>query len=427
MVVDGRIRKRADRLRRYLKMSRYFLVPVSVLVLILLGALFNDSWILYRAAYFLGLGGLFIYLWTRMNNPSSVDIRFEASSNQVQAGNAIEITLAAENSSPWPRLWLKTRLPVSIPGISMQQVVSLRGYDDRKWSFTTPILKRGLYDVGPASVSSGEVLLVHARPRVYRQTGELLVYPRTEELPYFDPFSGRNPAVNLARSAFSSSSYQVGGIRNYVYGDSIRRVHWPSSAKAGKLMVKVLDAAVSRQVWLVLDMQATVHSPEDESEECLVTAASSVAKKLIGDGLSVGLLFHGAERYVLAPGRGGDHYWNILRALAGAKAAGGVSITQLISRERTLLTQGFSVILFTPFTRPTLSSALEELRSSGCNPRVVLWEPPIPANSGETAVMAMSLRQYGMAAYRVKTGEPLARALDDSRSSGLFTPAGVAG
>lgn len=402
--------------------GKWLLIPLLVLLLVLFGALFNDSWLLYRAAYFLALGGLFGFLWSRVNDPSSLKVHFETSATEVQAGDTVNITLSVENISTWPRLWLKACLPVSIPGVSFQQVVSLRGYDDKSWSFPTPPLKRGFYTLGPPSITSVEVL--HGRANVTNETGEILVYPRTEELPLFDPFLSRTPGAPLSRNAWSFSSYQVGGIRNYVYGDSLRRVHWPSSAKAGKLMVKVLDTASSYQVWLLLDMQKEFHSADGESEECLVTAAASVAKKLLAAGFTVGLLGYGVERLVVTPGRGSEQLWNILRVLAVVKAEGRTPLTYVIRKEKPLLTQGFSVIIFTPGAGPALLPSLEELRSSGSDLKAVLWESANPEMSGTTVDLAARLRQFGIATYQLKTGEPLSRALSDNHTE-ISVPARV--
>lgn len=413
-----------------------FLTPIIVLVLILFGALLNDSWLLYRAAYFLALCGILGLLWTRLNNTGGIQASFESSAAQLEAGQSLELKISVENPSPVPKLWLETNLPSDIPaapttfvgrpgrrsrrpGVSFDRVVSLSAYGKKAWSYFTPPLKRGLYHAGPVRVAATDPFRFRKNATEYSGITELLVYPRTEVLPAFDPYLDRKQAAQAASAARSFFSDQAAGVRQFVYGDSLRRVHWPSTARTGKLMVKVLDASVSHQIWLVLDMHKGSNSTDGQSEDAIASAAASVARRLLDGGLVVGLLYYGRERFLLRSGRGKEHLFGILKALAVARAEGTVPITQAILRESSILLPGSSAIVFTPSADATLPHCLDGLKSRGCSVRVVLLDPDSFGMNSPSVPMAQALRQRGITTYPLAKGQPLAGALTDDSLVGI--------
>ncbi len=46
----------------------------------------------------------------------------------------------------------------------------------------------------------------------------------------------------------------VAGVRDYVHGDSLNRIHWPSSARAGRLIAKEFELDPTADIWLYLDL-----------------------------------------------------------------------------------------------------------------------------------------------------------------------------
>jgi uncharacterized protein (DUF58 family) len=52
----------------------------------------------------------------------------------------------------------------------------------------------------------------------------------------------------------------VAGVREYAPGDSFNRIHWPSTARAGRLIVKEFELDPTADIWLFLDMQREVQA-----------------------------------------------------------------------------------------------------------------------------------------------------------------------
>lgn len=99
--------------------------------------------------------------------------------------------------------------------------------------------RRGVFEYANLSVSSGGVFGSTEVSRRVRVRSPLTVFPRIYPLSSF-PFEPRNSAA--PEEAFEWSRKGIGqdyfGVREYVRGDSLRHIHWRSSARQGRLIVK---------------------------------------------------------------------------------------------------------------------------------------------------------------------------------------------
>ncbi len=396
------------------RIARRYIIFFFAFFALFLAALLNDSWLLFRATYFLGLAGVFGFLWTRFNSTRGIRASFAVPVIHLEAGKTLTVSFSVQNSSALPRLWLEVSLCSTIPGEHINQVVSLSGNGNKKWSVSVTSLKRGLYSVGPLNVSSRDPFGLLVQRQVYGEPLEIIVFPETEDLPFFDPRLDERGAARLSRRSHHFLFSQAGGVRPYVSGDSYRRIHWPSTAKTGKLMVKVLDSDATDYVWLVLDMQREAHSADGKSEEHLVKVAASVAKALLEAGRAVGLIYYGEQRRFVEVGRGRDQLFSVLRALAVAEARGHTPLHQVISNEMPVLSSGSSCIVLGASLEPELVFAAEELREQGASPRMVLLDADGFGMKASLPVLLSRLKFQSIGVYVVSPGRSLANDLNDS-------------
>lgn len=391
---------------------RYVIILIGFLVLFL-AALFNDSWLLFRATYVLGLAGIFGFLWTLLNSTRSVKASFSVPPGNLESGKVLDLTLSVHNSSRLPRLWLEVSLTSSLPGDPINRLLSLKGDENREWSVSISSLKRGLYTIGPLNVASRDLFGLFVQRDVHGEAQEIIVFPETVNLPYFDPWLGEKGKTQLSRKVRDFLFTQVGGIRPYVSGDSFRRIHWPSTVRTGKLMVKVLESHSTDDVWLVLDMQEKVHSSDGVSEEHLVKAAASVAKALLEAGQAVGLIYYSKERCFIEAGRGKDQLFNILRVLAIAEAKGRIPVYRVIGNELLALSRGSSCIVFTTSPEPEVVFAVEDLRHEGISPRIVVLKQDNRDTRPLLPDLMARLRVRSHGVYIASPGRPLSDDLND--------------
>ena len=105
-------------------------------------------------------------------------------------------------------------------------------------------------------------------------------------------------------------------------GDSLSRIHWRSSARYNKLMVKEFDLDPAIDAWIFLDLHAAVQAGEGEhsTEEYGVTIAATIAHYLLRQDLSVGMVVNGERQEFLALDRGDRQIQHILEMLAVIRA-----------------------------------------------------------------------------------------------------------
>lgn len=112
-------------------------------------------------------------------------------------------------------------------------------------------------------------------------------------------------------------------VREYQARDDVRRIHWPSTARSGTLMVRREEAAWDPTAWVLLDSRAGVHPSargEQPTFEWLVSAAASVGLRLLEDGYTVTLIDAEGTRHEVSSDRvGASAHW--LEPLVDAEVA----------------------------------------------------------------------------------------------------------
>jgi uncharacterized protein (DUF58 family) len=142
-------------------------------------------------------------------------------------------------------------------------------------AYRLPTDRRGLIGVGPLKVVVADPfglasLSVEAAPR-----SELTVLPRVDDILPPPMAGGDEPlaGVRLATLAASAGD-DFAALREYVVGDDLRRVHWPTSARHGDLLVRQDEVHWQGRTTVVLDTRGHTHSAD--SFEAAVSAAASV-------------------------------------------------------------------------------------------------------------------------------------------------------
>jgi uncharacterized protein (DUF58 family) len=76
------------------------------------------------------------------------------------------------------------------------------------------------------------------------------------------PPSGAQPVVTADPHAGARGQETTRGVRDYVDGDPIRLVHWPSTARTGSVMVRELEGPEQPRLLLVVDLRGAPHEAE---------------------------------------------------------------------------------------------------------------------------------------------------------------------
>lgn len=219
----------------------------------------------------------------------------------------------------------------------------------REYSFKTVCYKRGVYTVGPVTVSSAYPLgIASVNKPADSGTKTLTVYPKLFSIAALPLMAGTAmPMSGTEAMAKSGGNEDFFGTREYRQGDSLKFIHWPSTARHGQLIVKEFEIRASTEVTVLIDLHkdSCTGSGRETTLEYAVKIAGSVARYAIDKGHHVQLIGHRGKQRVVPSARGTDQLALILDMLAEVQADGSVPYHRVIELSAGLLRDGGTAVL----------------------------------------------------------------------------------
>jgi uncharacterized protein (DUF58 family) len=163
---------------------------------------------------------------------------------------------------------------------------------------------RGRWICGPLKIRITDPFGLVRADRRFETTNEVWVTPRIHSLPTLTTTGDQGQTGDAQPHLVGVVGADDVLIREYRDGDDVRRVHWPSTARRGELMVRREEQSSERSALIVLDTRVRAHagSGTDDSLEWAVSATASIGLHLIDNGYAIEL-FDAAGK--LAPGEPG--------------------------------------------------------------------------------------------------------------------------
>jgi uncharacterized protein (DUF58 family) len=369
-------------------------------------------WLLFRVAYATAIAVPLVYLWTR-SMANGLEVEVARRSHRVTQGQHLEGRVVVRSKSWLPKIWLEIEDPSSVPGHASRRVLTLASRGVAAWSYRTPTRLRGLYKLGPLTVTATDPFGFFRIRRVFGEVTTVLVYPNAPDLPNFYIPPANLPGEGRFRRRTHNVTPNVAGVRPYEPGDSFNRVHWPATARTGEPMVKQFELDPASDIWIVLDLQRSEQAGvgEDGTEEAAVRIAASIARYFINAHRSVGLISFGEDLRIDTPDRGQNHYTRILESLALARAVGDVPLTNLLLEESRRFGRHTTVVTVTPSAKEDWALTMMGLASRGVKVAAVLLEADTFGASHGTLDAYGTLMAGGVYTYTVKRDDDLGRVL----------------
>lgn len=218
---------------------------------------------------------------------------------------------------------LRTRARFAFSG------VEARG--KREASYKLRPSRRGRYEVGPVEMSCVDPFALARVKKVAGGTSALLVYPKIEQLVLpRDLGERRSLSVSALRQPTGATGEDFYTLREYVEGDDLRKIHWPSTAKRQRYMIRQEETPWHNRATIVLDDRASTY--DGEAFERAVEAAASLVDLYHRSGYTYRLA--GAHDPGIAANRGSKHRSVCLDHLAtiGTRSLGSGPDPLLIAR-----------------------------------------------------------------------------------------------
>lgn len=386
-------------------------------------------WLLFRLAYVVVVAVPLSYLWARLNL-WGLDVTVERRVDRLQEGQSTEDRITVRNRSWVYKLWLEVDDPSELPGRAVKRVVALGPWRSRSWRVSTVCTRRGLYSLGPPTVITGDPFGLFRLTRRFGYRQRILVYPRAIELPNFYVPPANLPGEGRFRRRTHYVTPNASGVRQYQYGDSFNRIHWPTTARTNELMVKLFELDPASDIWVILDLEEKVHAGggDDSTEEYAVRIAASVARYFLMANRSVGYLGLGRTFDLEDAERGAQHYMRILEHLALACAEGESPLADLLTAESRRFGRHTTVVVITPSTSEDWVLSLQSLAQRGVKVAAILLEPSTFGSADNSLLVFGALAAGDVYTYLVKRSDDLVQALGsgiDSRQMRAAWKAGV--
>ncbi len=294
-------------------------------------------------------------------------------------GEKVPVELNISNNSFLPFVWLQLHesVPVSltIDGF-FQRVISLPARKNVQYQYLLEGRRRGIYPVGPLSIHSGDPFGLTKTLSSTVPEDRLIVYPKIIPLarvglPSRSPFG----TLRHTQPIFEDPS-RVLGKRDYIEGDSLRRVDWKASASLGRMQVKLYEPSIALETAIILNLnneEYGIKTRLDTSELAIVVAAS-LANWITSIRQSVGLITNGLDpdqdhvtMQTIPPRRGRAHLMRILELLAKVQLADTRLLVDMLRFEIPHLSWGTTLLVITPSIDDALFDGLFHARRSGMN------------------------------------------------------------
>ena len=359
---------------------------------------------LFFLVYLLGAILLGSWLYAR-RGLREVRADYRVLNPRAHVGEVLQAIYRVENhdriAKPWIECWNESTLPVSLPG----RVLGITRRGQRQWLAKVPLGRRGSYRLGPLRLRTGDPFGLFSSEMVVGRATSVVVFPEVLPLPHWRLPPAPIDGTTRVRRRFDAASPLVSGIRPYVHGDAINRIHWLSSARHDQLQVKEFDLEQAADLWILLDLDRRVHAGHgrEASVEAAVTVAASVAIRTLADNRSVAMTVSARRPQVHQPDRGPRVEQKLLHLLANVQADGTVSLAEVLVATLPQIRRGMTLCIVTGSTDRSWIGGLATLRRRGVGALVILLDRSsyVSAEPDERERAQLAAMRHAMAEYDI--------------------------
>ncbi len=240
---------------------------------------------------------------------------------QTHAGENIEVTLLVHNQGRGPRFALElddTRLPDRYRDQSANLVMSVSAGYVHRCGYAAAFGRRGYHRLRQCVVSSSFPFGLMRKSRQLSFRSDILVYPRPARLSEALERRLLKTARYFGESSVASRGQEeVYGVREYLPGQNVSRIHWRTTARAAKPMILELEGRQDASFALLLDT-APVGDPATLRQrlEAAIGLFAGLTWFLTRQGVMFRFAWHGSALHASRPGRGDAHYHAVMERLA---------------------------------------------------------------------------------------------------------------
>ena len=362
------------------------------------------------AAGLLLVGGL-AWAWVHMaNGPFRVDRKL--GEREHVEGDSVQVSVAVEPSGwlPPPAAALVDR----VGGLGEQRHPLRRRGRQLAITYVLENLRRGRYVFEDSRIELSDPFGLQCVSAPLPAPGALLVYPRLVQLGRLFSESGAHALEGRRLLLRRPTGFDLHSVREYEQGESLRHIHWRSTAHRGQLMVKELEDAPRDEVAVVLDADAAAVA--GESFDMQVRAAGSILQAYLRRGRRAVLVVNTERRESQQVHSPAADSARALELLAAVEPTGRTPVHALLSEQASAAGRALEIVVVTARVDRGLVDRLVQRALSRRKASLVYVEAATFAGAEPQPEPALlRLGAVGVPVAVVRAGDDLASALEGER------------
>jgi len=371
------------RIKRPSRVRLAYFVWGVVLVLLLAVAEMSYSWLASWLFYVSAALLLLSFALTR--KPARLlNVSRQLSASHAEIGQPVTVQVALE----WERLsfpgWMLVQecLPATFRAINPCGRLFLAGRaSSSRYTYQVSGSRRGYHRVGPLNITCGDLFGLDQVTTAGEDGSYLTIYPRIFPIPLLRIPSNRPIGEAHSSKRIYEDATRIVGVRDYLPGDSLSKIHWKASAHSGNLATKMCEPSSSVEVHMLLNLSAGDYPAGGNEVELACTTAASIAAGLLMDKQIVGIQSNGLDssenEYETFAGplvnadKGVMQFSAIMSLLGRLQTTEKPELAEYITLVHSSLPWTATIMVITHLLSDASATALESLQRSGFEVTIV--------------------------------------------------------
>lgn len=283
-------------------------------------------------------------------------------------------------------------------------IPSMKG--EGQLSYQTPSLERGRYSFAETEIVSEDIFGLLENKGRLKVPGDFRVLPRTAFIPHWDlnDYKTRRSGQQSTHVRTRRETTQINGVRDYVYGDRLSRIHWNATARTGSWKSKEYEHETIPKTIVILDQLAKHYASRDQFE-LAVSCAASLLDYGGRERMRIGLGAAGDGLRVFAASENINDIQKMIQHLVDVDMDDSGDLQIAMEKQLHMLPSGSYMVLISPCTDDRILELLRWADTRGMIPCHVHVGGSRAASSQEE--WKELLRMRGIKAYTVSSLEEL--------------------
>lgn len=173
-------------------------------------------------------------------------------------------------------------------------VFTLLPFQQTKRSLRFRCGKRGLYSISSLDLISGDLFFRHSYAMRADNAASVYVYPNLIKNLESALLKARHSGEHVNICSLFTDPYMIRGLREYSFGDDVRRINWMKSA-AGPILINEFDPVSQRDITVVLNLRTFYENDRDIMQEYMISMAATVVKHFTDQGCRISFITNGRD------------------------------------------------------------------------------------------------------------------------------------